>query len=173
MEGGRDLCAALFVSNLLLDLVGDSRRLLPELISFLHWLLRVGFGQEKGVGHGRHNATAIARLWTSSDADAEDEMSQIPLHSLWSENSDEFFASAAFARASLHAFSATFQRAIDIYSQIPSFIELFEPLCDTLGQLPDNQLKELRASLHERLDIARGLREPIVGFGGWTRAMVC
>lgn len=150
---------------MLLSYVDDSRRLVPELIEFMHWLLRIGFGlgaddADGRGGHIQRRAHAIAGIW--SGVEHHGDVERLSLQTLWADNADPMFESGAFAAASLRSLAASLERTVEVYSALPSFIELFQPICDSVEQVKHPLLAELLALLHNSLSEARKKRQPIV-----------
>eukprot|EP00455_Lapot_gusevi_P028754 TRINITY_DN3078_c0_g2_i8.p1 TRINITY_DN3078_c0_g2~~TRINITY_DN3078_c0_g2_i8.p1 ORF type:complete len:416 (-),score=122.85 TRINITY_DN3078_c0_g2_i8:25-1161(-) len=179
-NGGRDICSALFLANLLIHFISESKRYIPELICFLRELLIAGFNLPNPyLELHEHPEADPDEPSMASDFDysplpgtfrsgshiwqhlGEMDARQVSSHQLdlstlfYSSNQAAVFESPTFLAASAKTTFNLLKQLVQIYDTLPSFPEVFSPFVDILGQLKlpkhDTILTETCASLKQLL----------------------
>jgi len=166
VKGGRDVVAGLYLAELLITFVKDSKRLVPELLVFLEGLLEQGF-LKTPTNEGCRLHMTIPLFF--ADVSGSEKKAQVPLSALFSKDNDNItFISRDFRSACLSATLSMVRQVHALYSPLPSSPELFKGIEDALlraGSGPEIQatLEDLsREHKKMRVPLAQVIKPPTI-----------
>jgi len=158
VKGGRDVVAGLFLAELMISFVKDSKRLVPELLVFLEGLIEQGFRRTPNTEGCRLHMT-IPLFFT--DGSGIEKKGQVPLSALLSkDNDDAMFSRQAFRSSCLSATLSIVRQTHALYSSLPSSPELFKGIEDALHKAGAPG-PEMKATLDDLAREHKKIRVPL------------